>query len=115
MKSNRGKIQEICKGEAIIKRALQPGDIFSNFHCVPKPSWGHPEELKGHLARSVKSTLGMIWIPSTVSLVGLKPFRHIWSIAGLWDVGGEGGGEGELGRNGREPIRPGETIPIWSE
>ena len=31
---------------------LRPGDIFSNFYCVPRPSWGHSAELKVHLTLS---------------------------------------------------------------
>ena len=52
---------------------IRPGDIFPNFNCVPKPSWGHLTELKGHLTRFVKGTLGMISIASvTHFFVGLK-------------------------------------------
>ena len=42
---------------------------FSNFNCVPRPSWGHPAELKGHLTRSGKGTLGMISIASVASFL----------------------------------------------
>ena len=52
-------------GNAAMSRGLtqgtafaQPGDIFSNFYCVPKLNWGHPAKLKGHLTRFVKGTLG---------------------------------------------------------
>ena len=57
---------------------------FSNFNCVPKPSLGHPAELKEHLMRSVTGTLGMISSASVAPfVVGLKPFRPIRTIAGL--------------------------------
>ena len=86
------------------------GDIFSNFNCVPKPSWGHPAEVKGHLRRSVRGTLGMISIANVASFSGIKALSA--HSDGCRALGCRIGGDSDPGRNGR---RPGEPTPVWSE